>query len=44
MTEFLLVRHGEPDYERIRKWSNVDVARNYAPLTEVGVKQIENTI
>ena len=44
MTEFLMVRHGEPDYSKVNDWAKIAVAKNYAPLTEAGVIQIQNTI
>lgn len=44
MTEFLLVRHGEPDYEAIKDFARIDVAKNFAPLTEAGVRQIYKSI
>ena len=40
MTEFLMVRHGEPDYSKVNDWAKIAVAKNYAPLTEAGVIQI----
>ncbi len=44
MTEFIMVRHGEPDYEVVNGWAGIAVAKNYAPLTEKGVSQIRKTI
>lgn len=44
MTEFLMVRHGEPDYEALKDWAKIDVAKNFAPLTADGVAQIHKTI
>lgn len=42
MTEFLLVRHGEPNYKSLENWANINIATNFAPLTEEGVKQVYN--
>lgn len=42
MTEFVFIRHGEPNYESVNDWAKIDVARNFGPLTENGVMQIEN--
>ena len=44
MTEFIMVRHGEPDYEVVNGWAGIAVAKNFAPLTEKGVCQIQETI
>ena len=44
MTEFIMVRHGEPDYEVVNDWAGIAVAKNFAPLTETGVSQIQKTI
>ncbi|MGN0400746.1 MAG: histidine phosphatase family protein [Acetatifactor sp.] len=44
MTEFLMVRHGEPDYSKVNDWAKIAVAKNYAPLTETGGIQIQNAI
>ena len=43
MTEFILVRHGEPDYSVVEDWAGIAVAKNFAPLTEQGVNQIQET-
>lgn len=40
VTEFLMVRHGEPDYLAVKEWAEIYVASNFAPLTEKGVKQV----
>lgn len=40
MTEFIMVRHGEPDYNVVEDWAGIAVAKNFAPLTERGVSQI----
>ena len=34
MTEFIMVRHGEPDYSVVDEWAGIAVAQNFAPLTE----------
>lgn len=44
MTEFIMVRHGEPDYSIVNEWAKIDVAKNFAPLTETGIAQINETI
>lgn len=44
MTEFIMVRHGEPDYSVVDGWAGIAVAKNFAPLTERGVSQIQETI
>ncbi len=44
MTEFIMVRHGEPDYSVVEDWAGIAVAKNFAPLTEQGVSQIQETI
>ena len=44
MPEFIMVRHGEPDYEVVNGWAGIAVAKNFAPLTEKGVCQIQETI
>ncbi len=44
MTEFIMVRHGEPDFESLNDWAGIGVARNFAPLTETGICQIQKTI
>lgn len=44
MMEFILVRHGEPDYEVVNEWAGIAVAKNFAPLTEKGVCQIQETM
>lgn len=37
MTEFIMVRHGEPDYSVVEDWAGIAVAKNFAPLTELGL-------
>ena len=44
MTEFIMVRHGEPDYSLVENWARIAVAKNFAPLTDKGVSQIKETI
>ena len=44
MTEFIMVRHGEPDYSLVENWARIAVAKNFAPLTEKGISQIHETI
>ncbi len=44
MTEFIMVRHGEPDYEVVNDWAGIAVAKNFAPLTEKGTGQIRETV
>ncbi len=43
MVEFIFVRHGEPDYERIADWCKNPLLRDFAPLTKQGVQQIQET-
>ncbi len=43
MTEFIMVRHGEPDYSVVNDWAKIDVAKNFAPLTQKGILQINET-
>lgn len=43
MTEFIMVRHGEPDYDVVNDWAGIGVAKNFAPLTGLGVSQIRET-
>ncbi len=44
MTEFIMVRHGEPDFDLLKDWAGIGVAKNFAPLTERGICQIQDTI
>lgn len=44
MTEFIMVRHGEPDYTIVNEWAKIDIAKNFAPLTDNGIAQIKETI
>ena len=44
MTEFIMVRHGEPDFVSLNDWAGIGVAKNFAPLTEKGICQIQDTI
>lgn len=44
MTEFIMVRHGEPDYSLVENWARIAVAKNFAPLTEKGIGQIHEII
>ena len=43
MALFYLIRHGEPDYEAVSKLGFYGFGRSFAPLTERGVKQAEQT-
>lgn len=42
MTEFLFIRHGEPDYTEIDKRKYKGFGNDLAPLTEKGRKQVKN--
>ncbi len=43
MTTFLFVRHGEPDYGSVGEWNKISFGRDFAGLTELGKKQIEES-
>ena len=43
MALFYLIRHGEPDYESVSKLGFYGFGRSFAPLSERGVKQAEET-
>ena len=43
MALFYLIRHGEPDYESVSKLGFYGFGRSFAPLSEVGLKQAEET-
>ena len=43
MALFYLIRHGEPDYESVSKLGFYGFGRSFAPLSESGVKQAEET-
>ena len=43
MTEFIMVRHGEPDFDSLNNWAGIYVAKNFAPLTDKGIAQIRTT-
>ena len=43
MALFYLIRHGEPDYDAVAKLGFYGFGRSFAPLTEQGIKQIEET-
>lgn len=43
MALFYLIRHGEPDYEAVSKLGFYGFGRSFAPLSECGVKQAEET-
>lgn len=43
MALFYLIRHGEPDYDTVAKLGFYGFGRSFAPLSEFGVKQIEET-
>ena len=34
MTQFLFVRHGEPDYSSVGEWSKTSMGTSFAGLTE----------
>jgi uncharacterized phosphatase len=40
MTEYLLMRHGQPDYSGPRKWNAPGWGADLAPLTGIGEKQV----
>lgn len=42
MAEFLLIRHGEPDYSEIDKRKYKGFGNDLAPLTENGIQQVIN--
>lgn len=43
MAKFYLVRHGEPDYSNVEECGYWGVGRDFAPLSETGIKQAEKT-
>lgn len=43
MALFYLVRHGEPDYDAVAKLGFYGFGRSFAPLSENGLKQAEET-
>ena len=43
MALFYLIRHGEPDYEAVSKLGFYGFGRSFAPLSECGLKQAEET-
>lgn len=43
MALFYLIRHGEPDYDAVVKLGFYGFGRSFAPLSELGLKQIEET-
>lgn len=43
MALFYLIRHGEPDYEAVSKLGFYGFGRSFAPLSERGLKQAEET-
>ena len=43
MALFYLIRHGEPDYESVSKLGFYGFGRSFAPLSERGLKQAEET-
>ena len=43
MALFYLIRHGEPDYESVSKLGFYGFGRSFAPLSERGLKQAEQT-
>jgi broad specificity phosphatase PhoE len=44
MTDFLLMRHGQPDYSGPRKWNTLGWGADLAPLTDLGEKQVLDQI
>ena len=42
MTEFLFIRHGEPDYTEIDKRIYKGFGNELAPLTKNGIEQVKN--
>ena len=40
MTTIYFVRHGEPDYQSVRDWSDIPFGQAFAGLTQAGEKQI----
>ena len=42
MTEFLFIRHGEPDYTEIDKRKYKGFGNDLAPLTKNGIEQVKN--
>ena len=43
MALFYLIRHGQPDYEAVNKLGFYGFWRSFAPLSECGLKQAEET-
>ena len=43
MALFYLIRHGEPDYDAVAKLGFYGFGRSFAPLSENGLKQVEET-
>lgn len=43
MTTFLFIRHGEPDYNSVSEWSKFPFGKDYAGLTDLGRRQIEES-
>lgn len=43
MTQFIFVRHGEPDYPSTLDWQKMSLAKNFAGLTEAGRNQIKES-
>ncbi len=40
MTTFYFVRHGEPDYASVGSWNEIPFGKEFAGLSEAGVRQI----
>lgn len=40
MTVFYFVRHGEPDYSSVGEWAEIPFGKEFAGLTEQGIRQI----
>lgn len=40
MTVFYFVRHGEPDYLSVGEWAEIPFGKEFAGLTEQGIRQI----
>lgn len=43
MALFYLIRHGEPNYEAVSSIGFYGFGRSFAPLSEKGIKQAEDT-
>lgn len=43
MSKYILIRHGEPDYSDIGNYGFFGYGRDFAPLSEKGIVQVEKT-